>query len=126
VTLATHIPQRTFEGLWAAGVGYHRLREGGRLAPPEELIGVQRAPQTEGPFERSSDLRVDFELAIRCRRITFADQEITFATLTNGADLYSREDVGRRWGMSAGRVNSITKSVVERMVRHCSGRCGCR
>lgn len=124
--LATRQPIRTFEGLWQAGVGYHRLREGGRLAPPEDSLGVQRAPLEEASFERPSDLRCDFELSIRCRRITFADQEVAFGNLTGGGKLPSREYIGRRWSMSAALVNSITESVVARMVRHCSGRCGCR
>ena len=112
--------------MWLAGIRYHGLRQGERIAKPEDTLGVQRTPLGEATFEQPSDLRLDFELSIRCRRITFADQEITFANLTNGGELPSREFVGRRWGMSAGRVGAITNSVVERMVRHCGGRCGCR
>ena len=124
--LAIRAPQRTFEGLWQAGVGYHSLRQGDRLSPPEESLGVQRTPLEEATFERPSDLRLDFELSIRCRRITFADQEVAFAYLTGGGKLTSREFVGRRWSMSPARVGSVTDSVVARMVRHCGGRCGCR
>lgn len=87
---------------------------------------MQRSALEEASFERPSDLRVDFELSLRCKRITFADQEIAFADLTNGGNANSRAAAGFKWGVSAGRVNHITDSVLRRMVRHANGECGCR
>ena len=125
VMLATEAAHRTYEGLRQAGIGYFRLREGGRLTQPEDSLGVQRTPLEEARFESPSDLRLDFELSIGCERIIFADRQIAFADLTNGGNANSRAAAGFKWGMSAGRVNRITDSVLRRMVRHCGGGCGC-
>ena len=124
--LATRQPKRTYEGLRLAGVTYHGLRQGERPSPPEDLIGVQRVPLEEASFERPSDLRMDFEQSIRCRRIPFESQEITFAYLTYGGAWRAKELVSKKWNHSPRTVHAIADQTLLRMVRHCAGRCGCR
>ncbi len=125
--LSTRQPIRTYEGLRQAGVAYHSLRQGGRLPAPEESLGVQRAPVEEGPFERPSDLRMDYEQSIRCRRIPFENQEITFAYLTHGGKWPAANLLSKKWAPHTARaIHRIADETLLRMVRHCAGRCGCR
>jgi len=98
----------------------------------------------EASFVNSSLSRLDAERALDCKRISFEDRMITFASLTDGGTRQSREFVmitfasltdggtrqsrefvGRRWGMSAGRVNKIAERTIESMVRHTASKC-CR
>lgn len=117
---------RTHEKLRQAMVTYFSMREGVRQAPPEDEIVQRGAPVTEATFERQSDLRMDCERGLACGVISFEDKMISFASLTNGGDRNAREFVGRRWGMSAGRVNRISERTINSMVRHLSQRCPCR
>ena len=117
---------RTHEGLRRGLVGYHNLRQGEHLGPPDDSLGVQRVPQNHASFERSSDLLADVELALRCRSIPFSDASLTFAYLTHGGTYKARDLMAKKWPPYTGsQINRIASDVLDAMVRHCSGRCPC-
>ena len=117
---------RTYEGLRRGLVGYHNLRQGEHLSPPEDSLGVQRVPQHEGGFENSSSLLCDVELSLRCKAIRFEHQEITFAYLTHGGTYRARDLIAKKWPPhSAGAIHRIADETLLAMVRHCAGRCPC-
>jgi len=120
--------RRTYEGLRQAGVNYHSLRQGGRLGRREDLLGTQHVPSEEATFERPADLRLDFELAIRCKSIPFLSQEVTFDYLANhGGDYWARNRMASgRWApLTGGAIHRIADDTLLAMVCHCGGRCRC-
>ncbi len=123
---------RSHENIRQAFVNYFSSREGVR-SKPEDSLPVQHSPLESASFERSSDLRLDAERGLGCQLIPFEDKLITFLALTgyaagaaNSGNREAREFVGRRWGMSAGRVGKISERTIDLMVRHLSKRCPCR
>lgn len=97
------------------------------MAPPEGNLGVQRIPAEEATFERPSDLRLDFELSIRCKDIPFMHQEVTFEYLVNGGNYPSRNRMacGKWEPLTGGAIHRIADDTLLAMVRHCGGRCRC-
>lgn len=117
---------RTYEGLRRGLVGYHNLRQGEHLSPPEDKLSVQRVPQHEGGFENSSSLLCDVELSLRCKSIPFADASLTFGYLTHGGTYKARDLMAKKWPPYTGsQINRIASDVLDAMVRHCGGRCAC-
>lgn len=120
--------RRTYEGLRQAGVQYHSLRQGGRLGRREDSLGTQHVPCEEATFERPADLRLDFELAVRCKSIPFLDQEVTFDYLANhGGNDHARDRMAHgKWApLTGGAIHRIADNTLMAMVRHCGGRCRC-
>ena len=96
------------------------------MAPPEESLGVQRVPQSDASFERSSDLLVDVEQSLGCKSITFQNRMIAFAYLSHGGTYKARDLIAKKWPPhSAGAINRISDDVLSLMVRHANGRCRC-
>ena len=88
---------------------------------------MQRVPQSDASFERSSDLLVDVERSLECKSITFQNRHIAFSYLANHGGTYKARDlVSKRWPPhSAGAINRISDDVLSLMVRHANGRCRC-
>lgn len=115
-------PRRTREGLRAAFVHWFALREGDRLAPPEESLGVQRVPQSEAGWERPSDLRCDAEVALRrCSSIPFEHAMITFQVLSSGGKFRDRKRIAERFGILPSEVKKIEERTLVSMVRFLNG-----
>ena len=116
----TRQSRRTHEGLRACLVAYHH---GGRVAPPEDSLGVKPTAIEEATFERPADLRMDAETALRkCSSIPFDHSHIAFQYLTAGGTSMAAKVVAQRWSITAREVKWITDRTLDRMVEYLTGR----